>query len=158
PGPGLPDDAKVAVHTAGGPGHPAGQRDSVAELGELTGSVPLPPTTAEPRRPPHRDNLQLAVGAAGASRIRTALVHTMTAVLVDGLDPETAIARARFHVVDGTAHAEPGVPEDELAALSRAGYRVHQWPEFDHYFGGVSAVGRTGAGGDPRRGGIGMHL
>ena len=69
-----------------------------------------------------------------------------------------AIARPRFHVVDDTVHAEPGVPDDELVALANAGYRIHSWPRFDHYFGGASAVGRTGAGGDPRRGGIGMHL
>ncbi|GAA1318023.1 gamma-glutamyltransferase [Actinocatenispora thailandica] len=176
PGAGLPDDTRVEVSTVVGPEHPAAH-ESVTELGDVTapipgtsppgpgtGTGPAPgsgpgrggPGSAEPVGP-HGD-LLLAVGAAGASRIRTALAHTLLGVLVDGLDPETAIGRARFHIVTDTAHAEPGVPDDELAALVDAGYQIHQWPDLDHYFGGASAVGRTGAGGDPRRGGIGMHL
>ena len=157
PGAGLPEDTVVEVSTVTGPEHPAA-RESVAELADVTAPVPVPvpAETAEPTGP--RGDLLLAVGAAGASRIRTALAHTLLGVLVDGLDPETAIARARFHVVTRTVHAEPGVPDDELAALSAAGYQIHRWPDLDHYFGGTSAVGRTGAGGDPRRGGIGMYL
>lgn len=153
PGPALPAHARVEVHTAA-PGEPV-PRDTVAELAEVTEPLPVATGTGTPTP---RGDLVLAVGAAGASRIRTALAHTLLGVLVEGLDPETAIARGRFHVVDDTVHAEPGVPDDELAALAEAGYRVHRWPELDHYFGGASAVGRTGAGGDPRRGGIGMHL
>ncbi|HEX6073682.1 MAG TPA: gamma-glutamyltransferase [Micromonosporaceae bacterium] len=103
-----------------------------------------------------RDTLALAAGAAGASRIRTALVHTLVGVLLDGLDPATAIARPRFHVLDGVVHTEPGVPEPELAALAAAGYPIQRWDGLNHYFGGASAVGRTGAGGDPRRGGVGL--
>ncbi|GAA4248785.1 gamma-glutamyltransferase [Dactylosporangium darangshiense] len=102
--------------------------------------------------------LVLAVGSAGATRIRTALLHTLVNVLVDGDDPETAIHRPRFHVVSDLVHAEPGYPQDELEALSAAGYKVQQWETFDHYFGGVSAVGATGSAGDPRRGGIGRTL
>ena len=97
----------------------------------------------------------LAAGSAGASRIRTALVDTLLGVLVDGLDMPAAIARPRFHVVDDTVHAEPGFPEDELAALADAGCTVNRWPDLNHYFGGVSAVGAGGAAGDPRRGGAG---
>ncbi len=158
PGPGLPEDIRVEVHTASGPDQPPAQRDTVAELAELTTPLSVPPAATVARPSREQGDLLLAVGAAGASRIRTALAHTMMGVLVEGLDPETAIARGRFHVVDRVAHAEPGVPDDELAALAAAGYQVHRWSELDHYFGGASAVGRTGAGGDPRRGGIGMHL
>lgn len=176
PGAGLPDDTRVEVSTVFGPDQPTA-RESVAELGDVTAPIPVPGDGSRsdagsrsvpgseagagaepsPAPGPHGD-LLLAVGAAGASRIRTALAHTLLGVLVDGLDPETAIGRARFHVVAGTAHAEPGVPDDELAALADAGYQIHRWPDLDHYFGGASAVGRTGAGGDPRRGGIGIHL
>ncbi|WP_460845622.1 gamma-glutamyltransferase [Phytohabitans suffuscus] len=102
-----------------------------------------------------RGELVVAAGSAGASRIRTALVDTLLGVLVDGLDMPSAIARPRFHVVDDTVHAERGYPEDELEALSAAGYAVNRWPNKDHYFGGVSAVGVAGAAGDPRRGGVG---
>lgn len=103
-------------------------------------------------------DLVVAAGSAGASRIRTALIDTLLGVLVDGLDTPAAIARPRFHVVDDTVHAELGYPPDELQALAQAGYVVNQWDNLNHYFGGVSAVGRAGAAGDPRRGGVGATL
>jgi len=102
--------------------------------------------------------LAVAAGSAGASRIRTALVDTLLGLLVDGLDMPTAIARPRFHVVDDTVHAEPGVPADSLEALAAAGWQINQWTEMDHYFGGVTGVGLGGAAGDPRRGGAGLLL
>jgi gamma-glutamyltranspeptidase/glutathione hydrolase len=102
--------------------------------------------------------LTAAAGSAGASRIRTALVDTLVGLLVEGLDMPAAIARPRFHVVGDTVHAEPGVPADELQALADAGWQINQWPEVDHYFGGVTGVGAGGAAGDPRRGGAGLLL
>jgi gamma-glutamyltranspeptidase / glutathione hydrolase len=99
-----------------------------------------------------------AAGSAGASRIRTALVDTLLGVLIDGLDMPSAIARPRFHVIEDTVHAEPGIPDDDLAALEAAGFRVHRWPEMNHYFGGVTGIGFGGAAGDPRRGGAGRLL
>ncbi|WP_250028699.1 gamma-glutamyltransferase [Paractinoplanes maris] len=102
--------------------------------------------------------LAVAAGSAGASRIRTALIDTLLGVLVDGADMTEAIGRPRFHVVDDTVHAEPGFPRDELGALAAAGWRINQWPELNHYFGGVTAVGQAGASGDPRRAGVGLLL
>ena len=102
--------------------------------------------------------LAVAAGSAGASRIRTALIDTLLGVLVDGVDMATAIGRPRFHVVDDTVHVEPGYPRDELAALAGAGYRIQQWPDLNHYFGGANAVGQAGAAGDPRRAGVGLLL
>jgi gamma-glutamyltranspeptidase/glutathione hydrolase len=102
--------------------------------------------------------LAVAAGSAGASRIRTALVDTLLGVLVDGLSVPEAIARPRFHVVEDTVHAEAGYPAAELAELSSAGWQIVEWPEITHYFGGVTAVGRAGAAGDPRRGGVGLLL
>jgi gamma-glutamyltranspeptidase/glutathione hydrolase len=105
--------------------------------------------------------LVVAAGSAGASRIRTALLHTLVNVLVKGADMTSAINDPRFHVVaapDGgptVAHIEPGYPDAEVDALTSAGYRVHRWDRADHYFGGASAVGHAGAAGDPRRGGVG---
>ena len=57
-----------------------------------------------------------------------------------------------------TVHVEPGYPRDELALLAGAGYKFKQWPGLNHYFGGANAVGQAGAGGDPRRGGVGLLL
>jgi len=107
-------------------------------------------------------DLVLAAGSAGASRIRTALLHTLVNVLVDGDDLPSATARPRFHVVADNpgeppvAHAEPGYPREELDALAADGYHVREWDHISHYFGGVSAVGRAGAAGDIRRGGVGL--
>jgi gamma-glutamyltranspeptidase/glutathione hydrolase len=106
---------------------------------------------------PH-ERLAVAAGSAGASRIRTALIDTLLGVLVDGLDMQAAIGRSRFHVVDDTVHAESGYPEDELSALADAGWKINRWPDQNHYFGGVTAVGMGGAAGDPRRGGVGVLL
>ena len=102
--------------------------------------------------------LAAAAGSAGASRIRTALIDTLLGVLVDGLDMPSAIARPRFHVLNDTVHAELGVPEADLIALADAGFQIHQWPDMNHYFGGVTGVGAGGAAGDPRRGGAGLLL
>ena len=102
--------------------------------------------------------LVLAAGSAGASRIRSALVHTLVSALLDGETVREAVHRARFHVVEDVVHAEPGYPEEELEAVGKAGYQVNRWDHLSHYFGGVSAVGLAGAAGDPRRGGAGQLL
>jgi gamma-glutamyltranspeptidase/glutathione hydrolase len=102
--------------------------------------------------------LIVAAGSAGASRIRSALIDTLLGVLVDRLDVPGAVHRPRIHVVEDTVHAEPGYPDEELAALAGAGWTIKVWPTLDHYFGGVTAVGAGGAAGDPRRGGVGMLL
>jgi gamma-glutamyltranspeptidase/glutathione hydrolase len=102
--------------------------------------------------------LVLAAGSAGASRIRTALMHLLVNALVDEVPVPDAIARPRFHVIDEVAHVEPGYPEEEVGALAGAGYRINRFGELSHFFGAVSAVGRAGAAGDPRRGGVGLLL
>jgi gamma-glutamyltranspeptidase / glutathione hydrolase len=108
--------------------------------------------------------LTLAAGSAGGSRIRTALVHTLVNVLVENGDLAAAIDRSRFHPVQSESggpavvHVEPGVPAEHVAALASAGFVVNQWDRSSPYFGGVSAVGRGHAAGDPRRGGIGLVL
>ncbi|HXG75022.1 MAG TPA: gamma-glutamyltransferase [Gaiellaceae bacterium] len=97
--------------------------------------------------------LALAAGAAGATRLRTALATVLSGVLVEGLAPEEAVARPRVHPTPEVVDAEPGVDEDALLELEAAGRTVRRWPRLHHYFGGVSCVGRTGAAGDPRRSG-----
>jgi len=103
-------------------------------------------------------DLVLAAGSAGASRIRSALIHTLVNVLLDGQSVRDAVQRPRFHVVDDVVHAELAYPEEELEAVAKAGYQVNRWDHLSHYFGGVSAVGHAGAAGDPRRGGDGQLL
>jgi gamma-glutamyltranspeptidase/glutathione hydrolase len=99
------------------------------------------------------DGLELSLGAAGGTRLRTALVGVLGAILHEGLAPQPAVDRPRFHPVGAVVHAEPGVDEAWLASLETAGRDVRRWPARHHYFGGVSVVGRDGAGADPRRSG-----
>jgi gamma-glutamyltranspeptidase / glutathione hydrolase len=99
------------------------------------------------------DGLVAAAGAAGGSRLRTALVTVLAAILDEGLAPQEAVDRPRVHPAGDVVHAEPGVDEAALEALEQAGRTVRRWPAAHHYFGGVSVVTRTGAAGDPRRSG-----
>ncbi|MBD0348830.1 MAG: gamma-glutamyltransferase [Thermoleophilia bacterium] len=104
------------------------------------------------------DELALAIGAAGGSRLRTALVTSASGILDEELSPVEAVARPRIHPTATVVHAEPDSDEDGLAALETRGWVVRRWPEKHHYFGGVSAVTRTGAAGDPRRSGAARVL
>jgi gamma-glutamyltranspeptidase/glutathione hydrolase len=97
--------------------------------------------------------LVLAVGAAGGTRLRTALVGVAAALLDEGLEPQAAVDRPRFHPAGDTVNAEPGVDEAALTRLEQHGWDVRRWPDRHHYFGGVSVVGRAGAAADPRRSG-----
>jgi gamma-glutamyltranspeptidase/glutathione hydrolase len=99
------------------------------------------------------DGPVLAIGAAGGTRLRTALVGVAAAVLDEGIDVDEAVSRPRFHPAGPTVHAEPGVDEDGLARLDASGWDVRRWPGRHHYFGGVSAITPTGPAGDPRRSG-----
>ena len=60
------------------------------------------------------DGLELAIGAAGGTRLRTALVGVLGSVLHEGLEPQAAIDRPRFHPAEGVVNAEPGVDEEWL--------------------------------------------
>ena len=97
--------------------------------------------------------LELAIGAAGGTRLRTALVGVTAAVLDEGLEPQAAVDRPRVHRAGRLVNAEPGVAEAALAALEEQGCEVRRWPDRHHYFGGVSLITPTGAAGDPRRSG-----
>ena len=97
--------------------------------------------------------LVLAAGAAGGTRLRTALALVLAGILDEGFEPQAAVDRPRFHPTDGLVNAEPGVDEDALARLEESGRAVRRWPARHHYFGGVSLIARGGAAADPRRSG-----
>jgi gamma-glutamyltranspeptidase/glutathione hydrolase len=99
------------------------------------------------------DGLDLALGAAGGTRLRTALVGVLGAVLHEGVEPQAAIERPRFHPAGDVVNAEPGVDDAWLETLEQQGRNVRRWAARHHYFGGVSALGRGGGGADPRRSG-----
>jgi gamma-glutamyltranspeptidase / glutathione hydrolase len=102
------------------------------------------------------DGPVLAIGAAGGTRLRTALVGVAAAILDEGLEPQVAVARPRAHPVGEVVNVEPGVDEEAIARLEASGRRVRRWPDRHHYFGGVSAAARTGAAADPRRSGAAL--
>jgi gamma-glutamyltranspeptidase/glutathione hydrolase len=104
------------------------------------------------------DGLALGIGAAGGTRLRTALVGVTAGILDEGLEPQDAVDRPRVHPVGRLLNAEPGVPADALAALEGRGWSVRVWPDRHHYFGGVSAIGRNGLAADPRRSGAARAL
>ena len=99
------------------------------------------------------DGLELAIGSAGSTRLRTALATVLAGILDEGLDAETAVSRPRVHPGPALIDAEPGVDETALAELESRGRTVRRWDDLHHYFGGVGCVGRAGAAGDPRRSG-----
>jgi gamma-glutamyltranspeptidase/glutathione hydrolase len=103
------------------------------------------------------DGPALAIGAAGGTRLRTALVGVASAVLDEGLSPQAAVDRPRVHRAGTTVNAEPGVDEGALAELERHGLTVRRWPARHHYFGGVSLVARAGPAADPRRSGSALR-
>jgi gamma-glutamyltranspeptidase/glutathione hydrolase len=104
------------------------------------------------------DGLELAIGSAGATRLRTAIATVLGGILDEGLDAEDAVDRPRVHPTSEVIDAEPGVDEDALTQLEAAGRTVRRWDDIHHYFGGVSCVGRAGAAGDPRRDGAAIVL
>jgi len=99
------------------------------------------------------DGLSAAAGAAGGTRLRTALLGVLAGILDEGLEPGPAVERPRFHSGPEVVNAEPGVDESALQALEATGRTVRRWPARHHYFGGVSVISREGAAADPRRDG-----
>ncbi|MDX6413832.1 MAG: gamma-glutamyltranspeptidase / glutathione hydrolase [Gaiellaceae bacterium] len=104
------------------------------------------------------EELELAAGAAGGTRLRTALLTVIAGILDEGLVAEAAVERPRFHPAPGVVNAEPGVDAPALEELEASGVAVRRWPAPHHYFGGVSVVSSAGAAGDPRRSGSATTL
>jgi gamma-glutamyltranspeptidase / glutathione hydrolase len=104
------------------------------------------------------DGLRIAIGAAGGTRLRSAVVQVLSGILDEGLSPGDAVDRPRLHPVGDLLHLEPGFPDGVPEAMERAGFALRIWPAPHHYFGGVSLVSRSGAAGDPRRSGAARHL
>jgi gamma-glutamyltranspeptidase/glutathione hydrolase len=100
----------------------------------------------------------MGAGAAGGTRLRTALLGVVAGILDEQLAPPTAVERPRFHPAGDTVNAEPGVDEGALAELERRGLGVRRWPSRHHYFGGVSLVSSRGPAADPRRNGAAEAL
>lgn len=98
--------------------------------------------------------LELVLGSAGSSRIRSALLQVIVNTVDLGLPVQAAVDAPRLHAEDGLVMVEPGV---DTAALAAAGHALSRFRVRNSYFGGCQAVARVGpvlsGGGDPRRGG-----
>jgi gamma-glutamyltranspeptidase / glutathione hydrolase len=101
--------------------------------------------------------LELAIGAAGGTRLRTALLTVLAGVVDSGLDAQAAVDAPRIHPAGDVVNAEPDADEATLAALESRGRTVRRWLERHHYFGGVSAIGSAGLAADPRRSGAAIR-
>jgi len=96
----------------------------------------------------------LAAGAAGGTRLRSALLQVLAGILDEELEPQASVDRPRMHPAGTLVHLEPGFEPATVAALESAGFQVRTWPSRHHYFGGVSVVTRSAvAAADPRRSG-----
>ena len=65
---------------------------------------------------------------------------------------------AKDAVFISSATMDPDVARRLAKQLEASGRQVRRWTSLHHYFGGVSAIGREGAAGDPRRSGEGLVL
>jgi gamma-glutamyltranspeptidase/glutathione hydrolase len=100
----------------------------------------------------------LAIGSAGGTRLRSALVQVIEAILDERLPAQEAVDRPRLHRIGGVVHLEPGFAPEVTDALTAAGYEVRTWDAPHHFFGGVSAVAPSGPAADPRRSGAAAAL
>ncbi|MHB1998664.1 MAG: gamma-glutamyltransferase [Solirubrobacteraceae bacterium] len=102
--------------------------------------------------------VELVLGSAGSTRIRSALLQTIVGVVDRGLSAVAAVRAPRAHYEDGVVYHEPGLQRRQLA-LPRA--QVVRFADRNLFFGGVQAVQRRADGslvgaGDPRRGGVAL--
>ena len=127
-------------------------REGVAP-GMRMGSMMSPMLAIDPSGRP-----VVAAGAAGGSRIRSALVQCMLRML-EHTPPQAAIDAPRLNAVPGAVRLEPGFSAEVVQALAADGDEVGVAETLDPYFGGVSALSWLGGGADPRRSGhVELHL
>jgi len=98
----------------------------------------------------------LAAGAAGGTRLRSALLEVVAGILDEGLGPQDAVDRPRVHPAGSLVHLEPGFGPETVGAFESAGFEVRTWESKHHFFGGVSVVTRASAAADPRRNGAAL--
>ena len=100
--------------------------------------------------------LVLAIGSAGGTRLRTALVDGRRRRSSTRGSSRRRRSTARACTAPATSSTpSPASTRTALAELESAGLTVRRWPARHHYFGGVSLVATGGAAADPRRSGSG---
>ena len=111
------------------------------------------PTMMSPTVIMDDDGPELVIGSGGSNRIRSAIIQVILN-LMNNMNLESAINASRIHLEGNVLHCEHKLTlpnENDLPD----GIQIHQWNEQNLFFGGVNAVTREEAVGDPRRGGTG---
>lgn len=102
---------------------------------------------------------RIALGSGGSNRLRTAILHVLSAIVDHGLSAEAAVVAPRLHLERTRLAFEKAglLPEavEALVATYPASPAIFEAPNL--YFGGVHVALRNGGAfggvGDPRRGG-----
>ena len=85
--------------------------------------------------------VRLVIGSPGAARIPQTVVQTIVSIVDFGMDLETAIRTAKFHVSGLTLDLEGGWPAESAEALAALGHRVNtNYGELDLFFGGLNII------------------
>ncbi len=113
------------------------------------------PTMMSPSMVVGKNGPELVLGSGGSNRIRSAISQVIFHVLTNKLDLQSAIKAPRMHLDGNTLHCEP---EISFSKGLPKWIHLHRWKSPNLYFGGVHAVTKTDAVGDPRRDGYGIVL
>ena len=97
------------------------------------------------------------LGSGGSSRIRSAILQTLSNVIDFRWPIDQAVNAPRAHFEAGLLQLEGGIPRATADALTQMGYQTNLWPAQNMYFGGAHCVafqnGEMIPAGDARRGG-----
>lgn len=100
--------------------------------------------------------VRAVLGAAGGSRIPSAMLRVIEGMVGQDLSASAAVDLPRLHRTGEVVHVEPHMPDVAVADLHAAGWQVQRWQTRHHFFGGVSMVSTTDAAGDGRRDGAAL--
>ena len=102
---------------------------------------------------------EMVLGSGGSSRLRSAILQSVSNVIDFKMPLEEAVHASRIHFGAGILHLEGGVSKERASTLESLGYKVNRWEGLNMYFGGSHATalenGEWVAVGDSRRGGDG---
>ena len=110
------------------------------------------PTMISPTVVVGNDGPELVLGSGGSNRIRSAILQVVLNFFINGMNLECAIKSSRIHLEGNVLHCEPQI---HISKDLPDNIQIHQWNEQNLFFGGVNAVTKYEAIGDPRRGGSG---
>jgi gamma-glutamyltranspeptidase/glutathione hydrolase len=111
------------------------------------------------------DGRVAALGSGGSNRIRTAILQVLVNLIDFAMTAQEAVTAPRLHYENRLLNVEGGFSETAAAAVARLAPGLCDeavaWPDHNLFFGGVhtalqGADGHPEAGGDPRRGGVGL--